>query len=98
MEIVSAIGKFDGTGNFAIWKNDVRDALGAKDLPYIIQHDYRTLNSRDEPIFDAYDLMANSKALIIIRSSLSDEYKHYYLGITAYELWVKLDDDLASLC
>ncbi|KAJ2327361.1 hypothetical protein GGI00_004487, partial [Coemansia sp. RSA 2681] len=91
MDIVSAIDKFDGTGNFDVWKNDVRDALGAKDLLYIIDDDCRNINHHGEPTFDADDLKANSKALIIIRSSLSDEYKHYYLGITAYELWVELN-------
>ncbi|KAJ2433232.1 hypothetical protein GGF42_009433, partial [Coemansia sp. RSA 2424] len=48
------------------------------------------------PTFDANDLKANNKALIIIRSSLSDEYKHYYLGITASELWVELNTMFGS--
>ncbi|KAJ2475945.1 hypothetical protein IWW47_006411, partial [Coemansia sp. RSA 2052] len=91
MDIVTAIDKFDGTGNFDVWKNDVRDALGAKDLLYIVDHECRVNNSRGEPTFSAEDQMANSKALIIIRSSLSDEYKHYYLGITASELWFELN-------
>ncbi|KAJ2431409.1 hypothetical protein GGF41_000558, partial [Coemansia sp. RSA 2531] len=91
--IIANIEKFDGTGNFDIWKNNVSLVLLSKSLERCVESDLRILNdSTGQFVFNSIDSAADASASLIIRGCLSSDYRGFLLNSTAYELWVELNN------
>ncbi|KAJ2788820.1 hypothetical protein GGI18_002745, partial [Coemansia linderi] len=92
MEPVNAfVEKFDGKGNFSLWKSQVLLVLEAKGVSHVIERDLRQEDRLGELVFSAEDSKANGLASIIIRGSLAPEYANYKMELKAYGLWAELD-------
>ncbi|KAJ2493222.1 hypothetical protein IWW37_000685, partial [Coemansia sp. RSA 2050] len=89
--IIAYIDKFDGNGNFTLWKSHVYLVLHAKGVAHAVENDLRYDDGNGNFVFDIDDSKADGTASIIIRSCLAPEYTNYNMNLKAFELWAELD-------
>ncbi|KAJ2734468.1 hypothetical protein IW152_002246 [Coemansia sp. BCRC 34962] len=89
--ITAYIDKFDGNGNFTLWKGHVYLVLQAKGVAHAVENDLCYEDGSGNFVFDIDDSKADGTASIIIRSCLAPEYTNYDMNLKAFELWAELD-------